>query len=142
MKTKRNKKIKNNGLEARRTATSKPRVRTRGSSDLGRDPTIGEILTKAAIAKVDKNANADWMKQALSAVHDVARKSIEFTTDQIWDLLGSSHTHDNRAMGAIMRQASKLRYCEPSNTTRKTTRASNHRRPLTVWKSLICEARA
>lgn len=129
--------MRNNGLENGRTYgyVALPRPwRTR--QELADEAAAG--ATKNTSTKVKTNAPPEWKQAAIAAVHSVASRKLTFTTDDVWKELGDrNHMHDNRAMGAIMRQATKLRYCSATETTQKTNRASNHHRPLTVWMSLV-----
>lgn len=93
-----------------------------------------------AIAQAGANANPSWKQAALEAVRKVALRLPAFTTDPIWaELGGFPNTHDSRAMGYIIRQAVSLGYIENTGRTERTSRRSNHARPLTVWKSLLCK---
>lgn len=89
--------------------------------------------------RTEARIEGEWKAAALDAIYKVARRHLNFTTDDVWAelVVSPSRERDNRALGSVMREASRLRYCRSSNTTRKTKRASNHRWPLAVWTSLI-----
>lgn len=77
--------------------------------------------------------------EALAAIKRIARKSSTFTTDDVWNDLnrrGITLVADSRVLGPIMQAAARDGLIKSTNRTRKTTRASNHRRPLTIWRSL------
>ena len=93
--------------------------------------------TKAeAIARVARNANPEFMREALGAVYDVCVGVHEFTADDVWLVLRSG-THDNRALGPVMLQAQREGWCQPTHRTRATRRATNNARPLEIWRSQI-----
>lgn len=98
-----------------------------------------EIARDEAIARVSRS-HADWIPQALMAVRYIARARGHggtFTTDAVWAVLngwGVGAPIEPRALGAAMRQASKLGLCEPTNLTSKSTRIDCHARPLRVWR--------
>jgi len=103
------------------------------------------------IEAVGQNADPDWMRAAHHAVIAVARRYTRFTTDDVWQELHNRNvaswaatgtwvkhsTHDNRAMGAIMRQAKKDGICEPTGGYQQSTRDVCHGRPVRVWRSLL-----
>lgn len=96
-----------------------------------------------AIDRVEKNSHPEWAEAAYLACCLVAECEIEFTTDSVWDMLAQLFpqyaTHEPRAMGAVMRRAAREGKIIPTDEYWKSTRAECHRRPLTVWESLIYE---
>jgi len=52
---------------------------------------------------------------------------------------GVEGTHEPRAMGAVMRSLARARVIEATDRTVESVRKANHRRPVRVWKSLICK---
>lgn len=99
-----------------------------------------EAATTAAINQAEDNADADWYAEALWAVLWLAKRKDYFTTDDVWEAMANieATTHEPRAIGAVMRQASRDGQCTPTDYYNKSTRRACHSRPLRVWKSLIC----
>lgn len=100
---------------------------------------VGIALREEAIARVDANAAISWKDAAMESVKVVASALDDFTTDTVWDYLDEHYpgvtTHEGRAMGAIMRLASKQGIVTPTKEYRISSRASCHCRPLLVWSS-------
>ena len=96
-----------------------------------------------AIDRVEKNADTEWAEAAYLACCLVAECEIEFTTDSVWDMIAHLFpqyaTHEPRAMGAVMRRAARDGKIVSTDEYWKSARAECHRRPLTVWESLIFE---
>lgn len=96
-------------------------------------------LTDEAIDLVQAYANDNWIREVRRVVLSLARSQEEFTTDEVWaqvDLLDAS-THEPRAMGAVMRSASRARWITPTDRVRQSVRPECHRRPVRVWRSLM-----
>lgn len=95
-----------------------------------------EAMTRAEI-----NADAYWSATMLRLVEQVCRAHNEFTADAVFALYDAMpvkpRTHDTRAFGPVMKRAAKAGFCIETGRVVKSTRASNHRRPVAVWKSLI-----
>jgi hypothetical protein len=97
----------------------------------------GERLREQAIEDVELG-NVGFVQRAVQAVLQVAQRELEFTSDDVWFELGAgSGDAEPRAMGAVMRNAGQLGYCEPINAWRLSRRAACHRRPVRVWRSLL-----
>lgn len=100
------------------------------------------------IESVGQNANPEWMRAAYQAVVRVTSSRSFFTTDDVWQELhnrsvagwaatgswSQPSTHDNRAMGAIMRQAKNAGLCQPTMNYTKSTRDVCHGRPVRIWR--------
>ena len=104
-----------------------------------------------ALARVEEAANPDWLLTAIEAGRRVALLQEELTTDDIWtqlDLSPSIGTKEPRAMGAVMRKLQRSGVVENTMRQKISGREECHRRPLTVWRSLIwgglldCESRS
>lgn len=71
-------------------------------------PSLFDALAAAdeAIQRVDRNADEGWKMAATQAVWDRSRMSVPFTTDDIMDDLDNMGvvTHDNRALGPVIRR--------------------------------------
>lgn len=69
-----------------------------------------------------------------------------FCADDIAEVMASVTvvTHEKRVMGAIIRRAVKMGYCEPyicphcgTHVTRKTKQTTSHAHPIHFWRSKI-----
>lgn len=110
------------------------------SFDVDVSPKSKTISTKRRTKKTaaQQDASLTWIASAVKAIRRVAKKNYQFTTDDVWKSLNEMHVSDNRAMGAAMRQATKECICYATSQTLPSLRKQSHRRPLTVWNSLIC----
>ena len=101
----------------------------------------GDLFRDEGIKQVEGNANSNWMSLARDAVFCTAEYKQWLTTDHIWDKINDwgfgEATHDNRAMGAVMRKAQAEGWIEPTDRVIKSTRAVCHSRPIRVWKSKL-----
>lgn len=93
-----------------------------------------------AIDRVEAHAPDQWRTTALMIVRWIALTREQFTTDTVWQVLVNLDTevpHENRAMGAVMRQAARNYWIEKTDRTRCSARPACHRRPLAIWQSLL-----
>ena len=90
-----------------------------------------------AIEQVERGSG-EWQVDAVAAIRKVAAALPELTTDDVWRALGRDPDIEGRAMGAAMRQASKLGLIERTDRTVRSLRVACHRRDLRVWLSKIC----
>jgi len=108
----------------------------------------GAKRRESAIDEAEAHAQAVWLASASLAVRAVASMRAKFTTDHVWAHLFAvgeqgkngeemNRPREPRAMGAVMRTASREQVCERTDTTVCSVRASCHRRPLRIWKSKI-----
>ena len=101
----------------------------------------GQIARDSALALVERNASVQWKRDALEGVGEVALRERMVTSDLVWTWLEmncpSSHTHEHRALGAILQRAYKLGIIEPTDTWALSTKPQQHARPLRVWRSLL-----
>lgn len=94
------------------------------------------IARDRAMNIVDFHAGAEWKDAALWAVYETAAAKVTFTADDVWERIPLHlHTHDNRALGPVMVRAAKNGWIEATDRVQRTSRASNHARPLAVWRS-------
>ncbi len=89
-----------------------------------------------AIERVRKAARKAFLDNALEAVVKLAREQATLTADQCWQYITET-TPENRAMGAVMTKAESLGYIQNTGTTKPTLKEGSHRRPTTIWESLI-----
>lgn len=101
--------------------------------------TEGERLRDEAIRQAEAAANEEWRMLAAYAVESYAAQNpgAEITTDLLWSLLdGIAETHEGRAMGAVMLQASRSRIIAATDRYVKSERPECHARPIRVWRCL------
>lgn len=95
-----------------------------------------------AIAQVRQNARSEWGAKALVVVKQLCKEHASFTTDMVWAELDKTgwKSHEPRALGAIMRQASSNDWCRSTGQFTISQRPACHRRPITIWQSLLISA--
>jgi hypothetical protein len=81
------------------------------------------------------NADDGFIDAAFFAVIRVAERKQFFTTDDVWEALGERGTHENRAMGAVMRKARSEKVCFPTGNYRPSVRLVAHGRPVRIWQA-------
>jgi hypothetical protein len=96
-------------------------------------------LREQALEQVERNADKDWFTVAVDSVRQLAVEKREFTTDNVWEYLAkywsNLSTHNNSAMGAVMRTAAKKGIVVATDKYIQSTRPSSHARPIRVWRS-------
>jgi hypothetical protein len=99
----------------------------------------GQLALDVALDAVDNSADERWKKAADYAVMQLALRKPEVTADDVWDVLDGLNvdTHENRAMGPVMRRAAKDGIIERTERTTKTRRPTRHKGDVRVWKSRI-----
>lgn len=83
----------------------------------------------------------DWSERALSLLRGFALNRPYFLVEDVRHYAmqrGFPAPPDNRAWGAIVTQAAKAGFVRPDGTSR-TKRGPGHARPVTRWRSLLCE---
>lgn len=108
------------------------------------EPDEHEQALNLAVEKVEHHPTQPWFDYAMQAVKLIATNREEFTTDPVWAVLERwrwtdeiDQTNETRAMGAVMRKAAQLGWCEATNRTEKSKRPACHGRPVRIWKSSI-----
>ncbi len=102
----------------------------------------GEMATEAerkrenAIAQVDAHAEPDRRKLLLWTVREVAQRMPTLTSEDVHLAYRGTEPHEPRVLGAVMREAKKLGWIEPTESWRLSVRPESHRRPQRVWRSL------
>ena len=100
----------------------------------------GETLAREGIARSSKGANPKWKVEVYELGIRIARIMDEFTSNAIRDLhddVGKHQTSNWSAMGDIMRQLARNGVITPTDKTIPSTRASQRKRPLRIWKSAL-----
>jgi hypothetical protein len=99
-----------------------------------------DALKREAMNRVAQNAPVDWLSAAKHAGVLVAKRRIEFTTDPIWRILelqAVAAPHEPRAMGPVMDALMRAGVCMKTGRVVPSSRPECHRRPITVYKSLL-----
>ena len=104
------------------------------------DNTAADLAKDYGLKRVRAHCDEDWYKAAIHVVRDLCFTENDFTTDDVWIRMPAKHqTHDHRAMGAVMRDASKRGWCRKTDRVVKSKRRECHRRPITVWEpAMLC----
>lgn len=93
---------------------------------MSNQPTLFDALAAAdkAIKQVDENADEGWKRAASNIVWELSTMPEGFTTDDVMELLDNMGvvTHDNRALGPIMRRMIR------SNVIREVAMTRSRRR--------------
>jgi hypothetical protein len=106
----------------------------------GFNPAAGEAGKVNGMDHAARACNPDWWAFMLAALAEVARKKPFLFTDDIEFIRQTRQgprTHENRALGPLMREAQKLGICEPTDQWVPSSQGVNHRRFMRVWYSLI-----
>jgi len=83
-----------------------------------------------------ENAKEEWIDHAYEAIIRVAKYNKEFIVDKVWDYMdGDVHTHEKRAMGALIRDAARNGIIEPTDKYQPSTQKNCHGNPRRVWRS-------
>jgi hypothetical protein len=104
------------------------------------DPVGGEAAKLDGMRRARRNADPEWWAYMLERVTEVARHKPFLFTDDIERLRMTRQgpsTHENRALGPLMREAQKNGVCEPTDYWVPSSQRVNHRRHMRVWFSLI-----
>lgn len=100
----------------------------------------GERLRDEALVKVEQGVGSEWWKKAMRVLKQVCLQRKEFTTDILHVALSLANVgapREPRVIGALMRRAKQLRWCFPTERTRKSKRPEAHSRDLRVWRSKL-----
>lgn len=89
-------------------------------------PTLWDALAAAdaAIKQVDENADEGWKRAAERSVWEWSQTGSHFTTDDVMDSIDALgvKTHDNRALGPVMRRMIRSNVIEEVGMTRSRRR--------------------
>lgn len=91
-----------------------------------------------AVDRVEENAHAEWLAFALLTVRHLGLLGGEFSTDQVWERLDmfDVHTHEPRAMGAVMKRAVRDGLIEPTGRYVRSSRRECHARPVQTYRGV------
>lgn len=85
-------------------------------------------------------ADKEWADKAYAAAIQVAKDKPEFTPDDIW-ATGLQKPAEARALGGVMRRASRNKLIEKTGRSQPTTQPESHGTDVTVWRSLVYVAK-
>lgn len=96
-----------------------------------------------AIARVDAHADVDWKAQAYATGIRIAEREEYLISEDIWQALVDAgvHTHEPRAMGAVMKRLSRSKVIAPTDRFITSPSPLGHGRPSRMWESLIWPGR-
>lgn len=88
-------------------------------------------------------ASPMWGYMAINALKRIATANATLTADDVMHELdgGVFHTRDNRAMGAIMKEAQANGWIRPTDQFVPSTNKRKHQSPTRVWESMIYDGR-
>lgn len=91
----------------------------------------------AALRQVEENADAAWKEHALAAVRRTCEQLPDWISDDVWATGGLQSTREDRALGAVIRKAAALGWCEKTDRVRPSVRS--HGAGKSVWRSRLFE---
>lgn len=92
--------------------------------------------TSEAMGRAYDHADDEWRGAARQAVIEVAHACVDFTADDVWEVLATSSagTHNPSALGPVLTRLASDGWIEKTGERRQTRLARRHR-DLTVWRS-------
>ena len=98
--------------------------------------------TQNSIQQSEVGANEEWKKMAMKVIYDLCFEKKEFTANDFTERIRLSpvKTHDQRAIGAMIRKAASKNYKWIENTYKLATRYdpnANLGAHVAIWKSLL-----
>ena len=100
----------------------------------------GRAARDVGMARAKAAANPAWVEGVWECIKDIARQQAELSSDDIFRLAderGVEATHENRALGPLMKQAEREGYIEATQKFIDSERTSKHLSPIRVWRSLV-----
>lgn len=89
-----------------------------------------------ALEAVEANSNQEWLEAAVLALEDLAASGVEFTSDDVRNLIPSEYeTPEMRALGPVMRKGLSRNLIEPVGWTNRGP-ARAHARPRRVYRGI------
>ena len=102
------------------------------------DRAIARDRRERAIKKVEENARPEWKDIAYESLLKTAGDLNYLIVDEVWKRMPRGYsTHENRAMGAVMRRALADGVISKTEQYRPSAKASSHGAIRSVWKSEI-----
>jgi len=94
------------------------------------------------IALSSAGAPEAWQAMIREAIYRIARRQQLFTSDDLWVDVGerAMYQANPSALGGVFRGVAAEGAIVCTDDRRESQRPATHRRPLRVWRSLICKA--
>ena len=106
----------------------------------GKDGQAGRDARDRAIQRVEDAADATFVVAFTEQVRHFAARGVPFTSADARDRLRWRRphvkTHDDRAIGAVMKSLHKAGIIEPTGRYISQQRKRNHCRPLREWRGV------
>lgn len=106
-------------------------------------PRAARRAANDAIDRVDEHAHERFKLIAFKAGVHLAKTRKVFDSADLRDLMAKHFpdvkTHEDRVLGAIMRQLARAGWVKNTHRMEKSKRVRNHNRPLNQWESLRYE---
>ena len=110
------------------------------NEQIGLDWEAASKAADAGIERADGNALEEWKSLADDYILRLARRSLEFTSEDVWRMsLPANPTGSNSALGARFRTAAAEGIICNSGRKLNTLANGKHGSATVVWSSLICE---
>jgi len=95
--------------------------------------------TEVAIDQGLQNSDIAWRRLAMEKLYQICKCHQTFTMNDVRPFLKGlpAKTHDNRAVGGIVRTALKVGWIERTNEEIESK--VGHKSPLQIWRSMIYE---
>lgn len=103
------------------------------------DVAASEAGKRAGMGQVAAAADEGFADAALLAVERVARRQSELVCDDVWAQL-DTRSHDNRALGPVMKQAERAGWIRATERFQLTAQARRHRAPVRIWASRVYQS--
>lgn len=100
----------------------------------------GSARRDAAIERAEAGADPEIVGAMKLAAWRVIRSRGWFTTDDVWSAYDGEAPREPRVMGSVMTAAARAGLIEKTSITVKSTDPQRHRRPVALWRSLVCDA--
>ncbi|MDO8185834.1 hypothetical protein Q5424_01145 [Conexibacter sp. JD483] len=101
-------------------------------------PTPAAAVSPTARVERNRELDAAWLQASIRDVQALAKRHDEFTTDEVWSVL-SMPPREDRQIGGLMAACRARGFVEKTDATRPSVRPSCNRRPIRVWRSLLCD---
>jgi len=92
-------------------------------------------ITEEAIERVGEHANKAWKREVMEVITDLCTKKSHFSADDVQERL-TEKTHNNSALGSMLKKAEKLGFCRPDGVVR-SKRKGRHQGLLVLWRSCL-----
>lgn len=100
------------------------------------DHVLSDRAKADAMARVEKAARQEWVKDAQNRLALLATRQAELTPDDLWRT-GLAKPREPRILGVVFGWAARAGYIEDTHRTVNTAQVKSHSAPVRVWRSLI-----